>query len=405
MADTNLEVIALDPDALGAKIAGQLIKLTADATSSELVYWPGGAHSFYRDAVAQRGLIRAPGFEERLARHGEQMVNVSKARRERERRLIASGAFEFRVEPDRVDGTGGYFSPPAWLNQLFATANRPRRILADLMPTFPLPSGVSQVNVPILTAGSSDQPTPDDAADPDQDITDAAAQSTVALFSGEVDAALQLLEQSPAGAHLDWAMFMDLSESYDASLEAQLLVGTGLGDQLLGVVTAASAATITITGTPTGSVMYPFFGQVIAQIGDNRLLPPQCWLMRTARWAWIKTSEDSATLPFDIGGIGYLGSTDDTPDPIGGIAGFPVFLDDAIPNTLGAGTQDLIIALRPHDGILLEGEPQTLVAREPLSGNLGVRLQLHGYAAALTGRRPAGIGVLQGPGMVKPAGF
>jgi hypothetical protein len=167
--------------------------------------------------------------------------------------------------------------------------------------------------------------------------------------------------------------------------------------------------------SPTGVELWPPLSKVPAQIGDARNRPPECWMMRTARWCWLQGSEDAGTdqRPFGLSTRFYLGNDDGTPDPISGMMGWPVFLNDAIPATLGstngvtvgAGTQDVIICLRPRDSILLESEPRTLIAREPLSGSLGVRLQMHCNAAAITARRPAGIGVLQGTGLAVQSGY
>jgi hypothetical protein len=296
-------------------------------------------------------------------------------------------------------------SPPAWLNELFATANRPGRVLAGLMPRFALPLGVSSVNVPVIGTGTNVQAAIDDAAVVDQDITDSEASSHVVPFGGQADVALQLLEQSPAGAHLDWAIFMDLTEAYDYDLEFQLL--TGMGESSLLGITSVGTSTVKYDDvSPSGKKMWPSLSQVPAKIGKTRLLPPECWLMTTSRWSWYQGSEDVSERPFGLSPI-FIGKDDDsTPDPIGGMMGWPVFLDDAIPANLGSGgKQDVVICLRPRDMILLEGAPQTLVAREPGSGSLGVRLQLHCNTAALTNRRPAGIGTLTGTGMTVQAGY
>jgi hypothetical protein len=415
---TNLETLALDPDAVAESLAGRLHKLSADATSSELIYTPSAPLSYYRDLLAMHGKGTSPGHEQRLTRHAEQMATVGKLREQRARRALSAGGFEYRVEPNRTDGQGGYFSPPLWWNEMFATANRPGRVLADLIRArFPLPRGVSSINLPVIGTGSVIGSEADVAAVPSSDITDSPGVSPVPTFAGFVDVALQLLEQSPPGAHIDWAIFSDLTEATDAQLETQLLVGNGTGVtslQLIGVTNVSGSNAVTYTdASPTGSEMYPFFGNAAAKIGDIRLRPPECWLMRTARWAWLQTQEDTATLPFGLYSPYYLGNTDDTPDPIGALLGWPVFLSDAIPANLsgnpgafvaGGGTQDLIVCLRPSDLILLESEPQTLVTREPLSGSLGARIEQHSYAAAITDRRPASVSVLGGTGLTVQSG-
>jgi hypothetical protein len=35
----------------------------------------------------------------------------------------------------------------------------------------------------------------------------------------------------------------------------------------------------------------PALGQAAAAIGDNRYMPPEAWLMRTARWAWVASGD------------------------------------------------------------------------------------------------------------------
>ena len=409
----------LDAGEAARRIAEGMNKLSRESASTELVYHPLSRHSYYRDMLAcETGRIESPGFRDRLTRHGEQMARVQVAREARAWERLTGSGVEYRVTPDRTDGYGGYFSPPAWLNELFATANRPGRVLAGLMPRFPLPLGVSSVSVPTISTGTVVQPAPDDAAVVDQDITDAAAQSAVVPFAGQADVALQLLEQSPQGAHLDWAIFQDLSEAYDFDLESQLLYGSNgtitnpASAQLAGVLGLANTNMVTYSGSPTDYGMWMALSKVAAQVGDARLRPPECWMMRTARWFWIQGNDDTGNRPFGLGTQFFLGSDDDTPDPISGMMGLPVFLNDAIPATFsgssmvpGGGTQDVVLCLRPRDQILLEGEPRTLIAREPLSGSLGVRLQMHANVAAITGQRPAGIGMLQGSGMAVASGY
>ncbi len=394
------------PSEIAARVERSLRDINSDLISTDLVYSPLGPNSYYRDFLLKESGHASIEALTRLERHAEQIDRVNRGRNERAWRQKAA-ATEYRVTPDRTDGYGGYFSPPAWLNHLFATANRPGRVLAGLMPCFDLPVGVSSVNLPIIDTGNVTQGATDDTAIASQDITDSSTSSNVAPLSGQTDVALQTLEQSPPGAHFDWAMFMDLSEAYDDDLEAQLLYGAGVGlSELVGVTNVPGIVSKTYTdASPTGSELWPYLAQTAAQVGDGRYRPPECWLMRTARWFWLQGSEDTATRPFGLSSQFYLGSDPNTPDPIGGLIGLPVFLDDAIPQLRTGADQDEIIALRPRDLILFEGEPQNLVAREPGSGSLTVRLQMHCNVAALTGRCSAGIGVLSGSGLAVQAGY
>jgi HK97 family phage major capsid protein len=387
-------------------------------TSEPLTYRPGAAVSYFRDLVlAQRN---DDGARERLERHASEMevqlpAREERARRARERGLASLGlGFETRVAPNRTQGQGGYFAPPLWLIDHFATAPRPARVLAELAPSFPLPQGVQSVNLPRLTTGLKTDVMTDASNVPSQDMADASASSPVVTIAGQGDVPVQLIEQSPAGAHLDWAIFKDLAADYDARFETQLIAGSGSGGQLTGLLTVAASGGTELTysdASPTMPELYPYFGQAAAAIGNNRNLPPEVWLMRTARWAWIGGSVDNDGQPYSSPAHAPSeppsGLFDPSkPTPVAPILGWPNYPNDAIPANRGTGSnEDRIIACRPTDLILLESEPRTAVNMEPLSGNLQARLQLRGYVAALTGRYPAGVAVIKGTGMIVQAGF
>jgi hypothetical protein len=384
-----------------------------------LTYRPDTRFSYFRDLVLTARGEAPAGATARLERHAAEMDKVL-AEREVAAHMEARAHrddYELRVAPDRTQGYGGYFAPPLWLIDRFATAPRTTRVLAAHIPTFPLPQGVQEVNVPRLTTGDSAAGVADDTGVPARDLVDAQVRSPVVTISSDADAAIQLLEQSPGGAHLDWAIFKDLTASYDQRLETALLTGTGAGGQFYGLLNMPGALTsgsqVTYTdSTPTISEMWPFFGQAAAGIGNNRLMPPEMWLMRTARWAWIGTQPSASNYPLSYpghtppGDIPYL-FDDNRPTPVTCILGWPVFCDDAIPATLGAASnQDVIVLCRPTDMLLLESSPRTRVMFDTgLSGTLQARLQLHGYVAALLGRYPSGIAVLNGTGFVVQSGY
>lgn len=389
---------------------------------SELTYRQDSPYSYFQDLTLARVGRSDGAAETRLFHHGNEMRNALKDQDAQAARSLRSAGFETRVTPQPTAGEGQSFTPPLWLIEEFATARRAGRVLADLIPRFPCPPGVHSVQVPVLTTGSSVTPQQPTTGVSDTDIVDQSTGATtpgsslVTTFAGQNVVALQLLEQSPQGAHFDWAMFMDLTSAYDAQLEAQLLNGSGSAagagsGQLLGVmnVTGINAVTYTTAGTPSAQEMFPVLGSAAAQVGDNRELPPECWLVRTARWAFIFTSEETSTIPLGLPTPYYLGNTDDTPNPCGGLIGWPVFADDAIPANLGGGgNQDVAICLRPSDLILFEGNPQISVGNvyiEPYSQTLSVAIGMHDYAAAITNRYPSGISVISGSGMVVQSGY
>jgi Phage capsid family len=356
-----------------------------------LTYERHAAHSYFADlALGARGDARA---NNRLARHADEMrVEVPK----REMRAFAvPGDIETRTTPSRTGGAGGSFSPPLWLIDEFASVARPKRVLSAKVPTFGMPAGAQSISLPQMLTGTKTGEVADLQAVPDGDVTDSPFTSPVMPIAGQADIALQLLEQSPRGAHFDWVTFRDLTEDYDAQLESYVLYGTGAGGQFYGITRASGVNTVTYTdASPTGSEMFPFIGQALAKAANARKMPPETWLATTSRWVWLGTQEDNANRPLVL-------SNHEGLDPIGSLVGFPVSLDEAITTTNG---QDTLITGRPSDMILLESLPQTSVMFEPLSGELGVRLQLHGYTAFLN-RYPSGVAVVSGTGMTVQTGF
>ena len=280
-------------------------------------------------------------------------------------------------------------------------------MLAALAPNFPLPVGCQSVNVPRITTGTSNAVIVPGAADDDVDVLTAASSSQVVTLTGQADVSLQALELSPLGAALDWAFFTDMAEAYDSDLEYQLTNGTGPAtagalDQLLGIMNVTGINSVTYTSaSPTGSGMFPYFGQMAAKIGDNRGLSPEIFLMRTAR----------SGLAHDLGG--QLAPPARDPDSrrrqprMPGLAHRLAGMDEQLaPRHTGhrwkPGRDDR--AARPSDLIVFEANPVTDANVEVLSGTLGARLIYRNYAAALTSRQPTSISVLSGTGMVVQSG-
>ncbi len=356
-----------------------------------LTYHPESP-SYYRDLFfAERGSKEA---RERLEQHGKEMrVELGK----RERRILPGVEYEYRANPSREEGHGGEFAPPLWLIEAFAPGIRPSRCLSRLIPDFDLPAGVDSIRLPRMSTGTRVGPSVDNAGVPGRDVVTKEASSLAVAFAGISDWPIQALEQSSPGAPLDWAIITDLTEDYDFSLEEMIITGSGKGESFEGVLTAG--AEISYTEAATAEAMAPFIGRCMAKVGIERKRPPEAVLMATARLMFLATSADKEPRLFffeDIPGSDF---------PLASLVGVGVYPDDAIPRTLGASKEeDRIIAARPRDSILLESEQRTLIDTESLSGTMGVRFRLHGYAACVH-RYPSGYAFLAGAGMKIPTGF
>ncbi len=354
--------------------------------------------SYFHDIyLSSRGDLAA---RERLERHGREMEVES-----RKLDRLAPPPPEVESDPGGPESrvtTTSYAVPPAWLIRYFAEAPRPARVLADLAPGFRLPKGAGTINLPRASQTSSETDQQLGTPAPSTDVIDNAVTSNVATIAGDWDVPLQMLEQSPQGAHFDWVAFQQLAYDYDAALETQLITGSGAGNALLGILnnTAIPAATNVVnyfSAAPLATSLFTFLGQVVAAVGNQRLLPPERWLIRTNRFAWLGSSEDSQNRPLMITDKDGSGEFD--------LLGITVEQDNAIPMTLGgSGNQDVMICCRPSDWLVLEAMQHVDTFPEPLSGTLEVRFSLRGYVAALL-RQPTSVSYVQGTGMARPSGF
>lgn len=371
-----------------------------------LVYQRHIERSYFVD-LARSGLQGDSAAGERLERHTRQMEAIPR----QETRTYPGTNMEYRVTPNLESGHGLEFTVPAWMNEYFATARRPGEIIQRLVREkgneFELPSGVSSIAVPRLTTGTVVNSQTPNAPVENEDVVTAEVKAQALVYSGESDWSLQGMEQSPAGAHLDWAMFKDLGESLDAEYEKDLIAGRGETlNEALGLTEISGINGVTYTdGAPSAVKLFPELGKAAAQSGAKRKLPPTAWLMTTGRFFWLAFGEDSSNRPLSI---------EDYPEsdwPNAGLGSVGVYLDDAISieltagKVLPAGEQDVVIACRPEDWLLWHSSPRTAVMEEPLSGTLGVRFLLYRTTATMLHRYPSSISVVSGTGLKVQTGF
>lgn len=354
-----------------------------------LTYEPperGGKQSFFADHYQAR-YLSSRDAQERIERHRAEMdVEMPRLRRrlesEQRSKLEALGEVEYRVNPATVQGFGGYFTPPAWINEAWATAPRPERVLSRHFTTFSIPAapGFSSINLPKIATGATENVESDAAATADADIADSSSTANLVTIAGQQDVAIQLLEQSPRTAHLDMVVWKELAAAYDATFESQVWNGGGGSYELDGVLNATGIGAVT-TSEAIGVKTFPALGETFGTVSDKRKLSATAFYMRGGRWASLATAEDEQHrplyVPLDV-------QTSRTANPIGVLLGLPVYLTESVPVNLGASkNQDCMLAGRSEDSYLWESAPTLHLFDESLSSTLEVRILLRAYSGLI----------------------
>jgi HK97 family phage major capsid protein len=437
------------------------------------VYGRGSGHSYFMD-LARRSLRRGDGdggvheSELRLDRHAaelrvemprraeartrrahEEYENAHRSGNRAERRageqaltrLHRAGVTPFESRAmNRVDGTGGYLVPPLWLIDERIDYLRAGRDFANLWRNMPLPAGTDSINIPRIQQGSATGPqAADGAAVNGRDTNDAFVNAKVQTISGQMDVALQLLDQSPIG-NLDEILYEDLTADLNLNLSGQCFVGSGTGGQINGVwpggtiantngiylpnTNNTAAQTWVNGGGATFSVTNSIWQggtQTLSLVSRTRLRPPTHHVWHPWVWYNLLSQVDQQGRPLVVPGtpnnVGYnqIAVDDDGPvvsGPVGYYQGLPVILDPNMPTTFGGTSNPQITTISagqfaPTPGVgtnavytpllsgmwndlfLWEGELRTRALDQVLSGNLQMRFQIYSYVASMPNRYQA----------------
>lgn len=357
--------------------------------SEARTYERGNGRSYLQDMMRKQLNLDADGTAgERLSRHAVE-VRTDK---------------EYR-DLDRTDGAGGYFVPPAWLLDQFASLARAGRAVANVVTNQPLPGGTDSINIPKVLSGTATAvQTADNAAIADTDLTDTSVNAPVRTIAGHQDVAIQLLDQSPV--NFDQVVFSDLVADYATKVDQQVISGTGSSGQVLGIRGTAGIETVAVADADV-RLLYAKLADAVQRVHTLRFQPPTVIAMHPRRWAALLAATDtngrpilppSASNPSNaIGSLSEIASE----GVVGSLHGVPVVTDPNIPTTVST-TQDVVLVLRASDLLLFESGIRTRVLPEVGAKNLTVGLQVYGYIAFTAGRYPKSIVEVGGAGLVAP---
>lgn len=348
----------------------------------------GTEHSYFRDLF--NGVVR-----------GEEPAR---------QRLIA--AQETRAQTTTA-GAGGEFAPPLWLIEDFVALARPGRVTADIIGSQDLPGGVSSINVPKITAGSSVAVTQtQNTTITESNMTTTSVSSGITEISGKQTVSIALLRQS--GTPLDRIILADLAEAYAVMLNTQVINGSNANGQLRGMITAGTTVTYTsaapaVVSTTAANSFYLKILSAQSALAGTRYLPADSIVMHPRRWAWVLGALDTGNRPLVVpNGPGVNAAAVTGGNVAQGFAGemlgLPVYTDPSIPTNLGAGTnQDVVFVLRKTDLNLWESTVETASFDATYADQNSILYRVLGFAAFIPHRHQASVQVIGGTGLVAPS--
>jgi Phage capsid family len=416
---------------------------TSASVSEKLTYRYGGEDSFFYDmARDRRNRGDTKAARARLNRHRAEM-DVEMPRRAEARARAAQAAYEAMFAADaagqetlsrmyaaginpferraitRTDGQGGYLSPPLYLMDQYVPYAREASPFASRWTSMDLPLKTSEINVPRMALGAALGPEGDIQGAPTRDITDSLVSTPVRTVAGVADASLQWLEQGQGsgGYGVDQVIWADLTADLATNVDGQCLLGSGTGNQLLGVwpLGAIAAANGIIVADTSASVWTDAIGSPNLQVYTAQLVSllrrlrgrsdGLAWYWHPWVWSLYASQVDNQTRPLLV-----EQNLDALPaGAIGQYLNIPVFGDNNIPTTFGGtappsmgfltagqyaanpgigsgNSYTPLLLARTQDLFLFQGDLQLMIFDEVLSGAGMVRFQAFQYLAAMPNR-------------------
>jgi HK97 family phage major capsid protein len=379
---------AVRADEAAADMAKRYAPSGVTVTSEPEIYRSGvGGNSYFRD------MWNARQNGDRDAMDRLQRNNQARAA---EKRALTT-----------VNGAGGEFVPPLWLESQFVRLARPARITGNLVPTQPLPAGTDSISIPKVSTGTAVavQATQNTGVQ-QTDLATTSVNSTVTTIAGGQTVSLQLIEQSPL--NVDDIILADLAAAYAQQYNTLILSGSGAGGNPTGIFTLAGTNAVT-TSAATITGIYGAIANGIQQVHTNRFLPPDTIVMHPRRWAALLAAVDTTGRPLVVPNanapMNALGNQGEPVSQgyVGTIQGLPVYVDSLIPTNVGAGTnQDRIIVARMADLMAWEGNVKAEAFPQTYANQLSVFVRLYNYMSFQPARYPKSISVIDGTALVPP---
>jgi HK97 family phage major capsid protein len=330
---------------------------------------------------------------------------------DRLRRNNVENGTEQRALASNVTGGASEFAPPLWQIENFVALARPGRVTANLFHQEPLPNGVSSVNIPKVSTGTTEAvQTAQNTSLSQTDMTTTSLSTGITTIGGKAVISLQLLLQG-GGPGFDQVILKDLAADYSKQSGIQALYGSGTGGQLRGYFTPASTNIVTWTqATPTVAGFYGQLAKLQSQIYSSRFVAPDTVVMHPRRWAWFASGVDSQGRPLVVptdssGGFNSMASTMGSVEAghVGNVLGMQVYTDPNIATNVGAGTnQDQVLMTVRDDIWMYEGSMRMEAFDAPYADSAGILYRVMNFLGMIPDRYLASLGQITGTGLVSP---
>jgi HK97 family phage major capsid protein len=192
-------------------------------------------------------------------------------------------------------------------------------------------------------------------------------------------------------------VFRDLVAAHAAVLDNQVIGGSGVNGQVLGIRLTPNIGSVAVSTLDIQGV-YGSIANAVQQIHTTRFLPPDVICMHPWRWGWFLSLLDGNQRPLFIGAanapMNIAGRLDDVASQqvVGQMHGLPVVTDPNIPTDLGTSSdEDVIFVMRASDLVLWEDGIRARVLPETKAANLTVVLQIYSYLAFTAARYPQSV--------------
>jgi HK97 family phage major capsid protein len=362
---------------------------TTKIVSEPRTYTPESGNSFIADAFNAQ-FRNDYAANDRLARHTrEESI---------ERRDVGTANFSGLVIPQ-------------YLVDLAAPYARAGRPTADFATNkHALPAAGMTLNISRMTTGTS----ADVQASENSPVSETNADDTlltidVRTIAGQQDLSKQVIER---GSGVDAFVVQDLIRAWHTTLDNQILNGSGVSGQILGLASTPGINTVTYTdAAPTVAALYPKLADAYQQIQTGVFMNPTHWIMHPRRLAFLLSAVDQQDRPLVLPALN--GPMNAVATGAGAASygnsgysmmGLPIIVDANIRTTI-AGDQDEIYCVTAPELHLWEqaGSPFALSFDATGAGSLTVKSVVYGYSAFSAGRYPAASSVINGTGLATPS--